>query len=130
MPHKETPKRVEAILQLLFTPTWPPRISVSLLHIAHCKDPCCGLGNGIEFVPDSLRQSLELDSDQYLSTVQTQHAPGHRAFPTWSTNSVPCNMAYVKKDEDADTALLKIDRVSVFQEGGLVKCPLTASWKY
>jgi coatomer protein complex subunit gamma len=33
-------------------------------------------------------------------------------------------MSYSKKDEDADTAMLRVDRTSVFQEGQRVVPPL------
>ena len=35
-------------------------------------------------------------------------------------------MSYGKKDEDADQAIVKVDRTSVFQEGTLPKCAETA----
>lgn len=31
-------------------------------------------------------------------------------------------MSYMKKDEDAEASLLKLDRTSVFQEGVLIPC--------
>ena len=36
-------------------------------------------------------------------------------------------MSYAKKDEDVDTALAKVDRISVFQEGSTAEYPLLHS---